>query len=175
MASFWGRALVPPVVHALVRIGLNVLADWLQDLLLETAEARAKHSSSDGLALRRWEDVVLISHRMNWGSFRGTLMHFAVLLCLRRVCGNGGVFFVSQVVLSRTLPSTPHVNFLLDSHPVSPEVIVEHPSNQNGYTLVVTGKKVRPLPTGISMDMALVECCCCFNNLSLSLRFISSI
>lgn len=100
-------------------------------------------------------------------------MHFAVLLCLRRVCGNGGVFFVSQVVLSRTLPSAPHVNFLLDSHPVSPEVIVEHPSNQNGYTLVVTGKMVRPLPTGISMDMALVECCCCFNNLSLSLRFIS--
>ncbi|MEJ1280894.1 met proto-oncogene [Cricetulus griseus] len=51
-----------------------------------------------------------------------------------------------QVVLSRTVPFTPHVNFLLDSHPVSPEVIVEHPSDQNGYTLVVTGKKISKIP-----------------------------
>ncbi|XP_055468680.1 hepatocyte growth factor receptor isoform X2 [Psammomys obesus] len=51
-----------------------------------------------------------------------------------------------QVVLSRTSLFTPYVNFLLDSHPVSPEVIVEHPSNQNGYTLVVTGKKITKIP-----------------------------
>lgn len=51
-----------------------------------------------------------------------------------------------QVVLSRTIPSTPHVNFLLDSQPVSPEVIVEQPSDQNGYTLVVTGKKISKIP-----------------------------
>ncbi|KAL6034556.1 hypothetical protein STEG23_034994, partial [Scotinomys teguina] len=51
-----------------------------------------------------------------------------------------------QVVLSRTVRFTPHVNFLLDSHPVSPEVIVEHPSNQNGYTLVVTGNKISKIP-----------------------------
>lgn len=54
--------------------------------------------------------------------------------------------FVSQVVLSRSGSSTPHVNFRLDSHPVSPEMIVEHPANQNGYTLAVTGKTVSPDP-----------------------------
>nr|XP_003921108.1 hepatocyte growth factor receptor isoform X1 [Saimiri boliviensis boliviensis] len=51
-----------------------------------------------------------------------------------------------QIVVSRSVPSTPHVNFLLDSHPVSPEVIVEHPLNHNGYTLVVTGKKITKIP-----------------------------
>ncbi|XP_012508234.1 PREDICTED: hepatocyte growth factor receptor isoform X3 [Propithecus coquereli] len=51
-----------------------------------------------------------------------------------------------QVVVSRSGSSTPHVNFQLDSHPVSPEVIVEHPLNQNGYTLVVTGKKITKIP-----------------------------
>ncbi|MBZ3873160.1 Hepatocyte growth factor receptor [Sciurus carolinensis] len=51
-----------------------------------------------------------------------------------------------QVVVSRTVSSTPHVNFRLDSHPVSPEVIVEHPLNQNGYTLVITGKKITKIP-----------------------------
>lgn len=66
------------------------------------------------------------------------------------------VSFVAQVVLSRTSHFTPHVNFLLDSHPVSPEVIVEHPSNQDGYTLVVTGKKVRPVSMEISMDEVLL-------------------
>lgn len=62
------------------------------------------------------------------------------------------VSFLAQVVLSRTAHFTPHVNFLLDSYPVSPEVIVEHPSDEDGYTLVVTGKKVRPVSVGISMD-----------------------
>ncbi|XP_073920627.1 hepatocyte growth factor receptor isoform X2 [Castor canadensis] len=51
-----------------------------------------------------------------------------------------------QVVVSRTVSLTPHVNFHLDSHPVSPEVIVEHPLNQNGYTLVTTGKKITKIP-----------------------------
>ncbi|KAM5303557.1 hepatocyte growth factor receptor isoform 2-T5 [Glossophaga mutica] len=51
-----------------------------------------------------------------------------------------------QVVVSRSGASTPHVNFRLDSHSVSPEAIVEHPLNQNGYTLVVTGKKITKIP-----------------------------
>lgn len=51
-----------------------------------------------------------------------------------------------QVVISRTIPYIPHVNFRLDSHPVSPEVVVEHPLNQNGYTLVVTGNKITKIP-----------------------------
>uniref|UniRef100_A0A667H6S9 receptor protein-tyrosine kinase n=1 Tax=Lynx canadensis TaxID=61383 RepID=A0A667H6S9_LYNCA len=51
-----------------------------------------------------------------------------------------------QVVVSRSGSSTPHVNFRLDSRPVSSEAIVEHPLNQNGYTLVVTGKKITKIP-----------------------------
>ncbi|XP_004707824.1 hepatocyte growth factor receptor [Echinops telfairi] len=51
-----------------------------------------------------------------------------------------------QVVVSRSGSWTPHVDFRLDSHAVSPEVIVEHPVNQNGYTLVVTGKKITKIP-----------------------------
>ncbi|KAM5206033.1 hepatocyte growth factor receptor isoform 3-T8 [Hipposideros larvatus] len=51
-----------------------------------------------------------------------------------------------QVVVSRSGSSTPHVNFRLDSHPVSPKMIVERPLNQNGYTLVVTGKTVTKIP-----------------------------
>ena len=62
-------------------------------------------------------------------------------------------WFVSQVVVSRSGSLTPHVNFRLDSHSVSPEVIVEHPLNQNGYTLVVTGKKVSPVPQEGSINV----------------------
>ncbi|OBS81879.1 hypothetical protein A6R68_24131, partial [Neotoma lepida] len=62
------------------------------------------------------------------------------------------------IVLSRTVPFTPHVNFLLDSHPVSPEVIVEHPSNQNGYTLVVTGNKVFPTSAPLEGGTMLTIC-----------------
>ncbi|XP_036184793.1 hepatocyte growth factor receptor isoform X2 [Myotis myotis] len=51
-----------------------------------------------------------------------------------------------QVVVSRSGSSTPHVNFRLDTHPVSPEMIVEHPLDQNGYTLVVTGKRITKIP-----------------------------
>lgn len=69
-------------------------------------------------------------------------------LYLNWVSWNKGVVcFVSQVVVSRSGSSTPHVNFRLDSHPVSPEMIIKDPLNQNGYTLVVTGKKVCPVPT----------------------------
>ncbi|XP_005388180.1 PREDICTED: hepatocyte growth factor receptor isoform X2 [Chinchilla lanigera] len=55
-----------------------------------------------------------------------------------------------QVVVSRTVSSTPHVNFRLDSQPVSPEVIVGQPLNNNGYTLAITGKKITKIPlTGL--------------------------
>lgn len=106
---------------------------------------------------RRWKDVALISNKVNCGSLPGTLKCFAIVLSLKQVLGMWVFPFVPQVVLSRTVPFTPHVNFLLDSHPVSPEVIVEHPSDQNGYTLVVTGKKVRPVSMGISMCMVLFK------------------
>ncbi|XP_023619579.1 hepatocyte growth factor receptor isoform X4 [Myotis lucifugus] len=58
-----------------------------------------------------------------------------------------------QVVVSRSGSSTPHVNFRLDSHPVSPEMIVAHPLDQNGYTLVVTGKRITKIPlTGLGCE-----------------------
>uniref|UniRef100_A0A4X2LX94 Hepatocyte growth factor receptor n=1 Tax=Vombatus ursinus TaxID=29139 RepID=A0A4X2LX94_VOMUR len=57
-----------------------------------------------------------------------------------------------QVVVSRG-QSTPHVNFQLDSHPVSPEVIVEHSLNTDGFTLVITGKKITKIPlNGLGCD-----------------------
>lgn len=83
--------------------------------------------------------------------------------------------FLPQVVLSRTIPSTPHVNFLLDSQPVSPEVIVEQPSDQNGYTLVVTGKKVRPVSIGISMGLVLFKQILCAVVLITSLSVLDSV
>ncbi|XP_070324883.1 hepatocyte growth factor receptor isoform X4 [Odocoileus virginianus] len=66
--------------------------------------------------------------------------------CLQHFYGPNHEHCFNRVVVSRSGSLTPHVNFLLDSHPVSPEVIVEHPLNQNGYTLVVTGKKITKIP-----------------------------
>ncbi|XP_020934192.1 hepatocyte growth factor receptor isoform X2 [Sus scrofa] len=65
--------------------------------------------------------------------------------CLQHFYGPNHEHCFNRVVVSRPGLSTPHVNFHLDSHPVSPEVIVE-PLNQNGYTLVVTGKKITKIP-----------------------------
>ncbi|KAM9698043.1 hepatocyte growth factor receptor isoform 4-T4 [Dama dama] len=66
--------------------------------------------------------------------------------CLQHFYGPNHEHCFNRVVVSRSGSLTPHVNFRLDSHPVSPEVIVEHPLNQNGYTLVVTGKKITKIP-----------------------------
>ncbi|NXV13001.1 MET factor, partial [Cepphus grylle] len=51
-----------------------------------------------------------------------------------------------QIVVSRSEPTAPHVSFQLDSHPVSPQVVVENSLADDGYTLVVTGKKVTRIP-----------------------------
>uniref|UniRef100_A0A8C8VH56 Hepatocyte growth factor receptor n=1 Tax=Pelusios castaneus TaxID=367368 RepID=A0A8C8VH56_9SAUR len=51
-----------------------------------------------------------------------------------------------QIVISRSEPTSPHVNFLLDSHPVSPQVIIDHSLIAGGYTLVVTGRKITKIP-----------------------------
>ena len=45
-------------------------------------------------------------------------------------------------MVSRSELTAPHVSFQLDSHPVSPQVVVENSVADDGYTLVVTGKKV---------------------------------
>ncbi|NP_001229665.1 hepatocyte growth factor receptor precursor [Ornithorhynchus anatinus] len=58
-----------------------------------------------------------------------------------------------QVVISRSDPPSPHVDFLLDNHPVSPEVIVVNSSMPDGYTLVITGKKITKIPlNGLGCD-----------------------
>ncbi|XP_078076002.1 hepatocyte growth factor receptor [Mustelus asterias] len=57
--------------------------------------------------------------------------------------GNGRII---QVVVSRTDRLTPHVNFQLDSSPVSPEIIVEQSGSEEGYIMVVTGKKISRIP-----------------------------
>ncbi|KAM7130129.1 hepatocyte growth factor receptor isoform X2 [Ciconia boyciana] len=51
-----------------------------------------------------------------------------------------------QIVVSRSEPTAPHVSFQLDSHPVSPQVVVENSLADDGYTLVVTGKKITKIP-----------------------------
>ncbi|OXB56999.1 hypothetical protein ASZ78_017031 [Callipepla squamata] len=51
-----------------------------------------------------------------------------------------------QIVVSRSEPTAPHVSFQLDSHPVSPQVVVEQSAAADGYTLVVTGKKITKVP-----------------------------
>nr|XP_048692097.1 hepatocyte growth factor receptor [Caretta caretta]XP_048692098.1 hepatocyte growth factor receptor [Caretta caretta]XP_048692099.1 hepatocyte growth factor receptor [Caretta caretta] len=51
-----------------------------------------------------------------------------------------------QIVISRSEATPPHVNFPLDSHPVSPQVIIHHSLVADGYTLVVTGMKITKIP-----------------------------
>ncbi|XP_030334248.1 hepatocyte growth factor receptor isoform X2 [Strigops habroptila] len=51
-----------------------------------------------------------------------------------------------QIVVSRSEPTAPHVSFQLDSHSVSPQVVVENSLADDGYTLVVTGRKVTKIP-----------------------------
>ncbi|KAM9029347.1 hepatocyte growth factor receptor isoform 4-T7 [Ara ararauna] len=51
-----------------------------------------------------------------------------------------------QIVVSRSEPTAPHVSFQLDSHPISPQVVVKNSLADDGYTLVVTGKKVTKIP-----------------------------
>ncbi|XP_019370083.1 PREDICTED: hepatocyte growth factor receptor isoform X2 [Gavialis gangeticus] len=51
-----------------------------------------------------------------------------------------------QIVISRSEPTAPYVSFRLDSHPVSPQVIIEHSLVADGYTLVVTGRKITKIP-----------------------------
>ncbi|KAG8439799.1 hypothetical protein GDO86_005824 [Hymenochirus boettgeri] len=51
-----------------------------------------------------------------------------------------------QIVISRTGQPKPHVSFLLDARPVSPEVVINSTSRENGYTLVNTGMQIAKVP-----------------------------
>ncbi|XP_061496040.1 hepatocyte growth factor receptor isoform X2 [Rhineura floridana] len=51
-----------------------------------------------------------------------------------------------QIVISRSERTQPYVNFHLDSHPVSSEVIIENLPGNNGYILVVTRNRITKIP-----------------------------
>ncbi|XP_041110612.1 hepatocyte growth factor receptor-like isoform X1 [Polyodon spathula] len=53
---------------------------------------------------------------------------------------------VMQVVISRSRKRTPHVNFQLDTVPVSPEVALVSASQPDGFALFVTGNKITRVP-----------------------------
>ncbi|XP_029471114.1 hepatocyte growth factor receptor isoform X2 [Rhinatrema bivittatum] len=51
-----------------------------------------------------------------------------------------------QVVISRSGQTKPHIDFLLDTHPISPEVVIQQPAQQDGYILVISGMKIIKIP-----------------------------
>ncbi|XP_006633394.2 hepatocyte growth factor receptor isoform X1 [Lepisosteus oculatus] len=53
---------------------------------------------------------------------------------------------VIQVVISRSGQRTPHVNFQLDTLPVSPEVAVVSAEKPDGFSLLITGNKITKVP-----------------------------
>ncbi|XP_078273567.1 hepatocyte growth factor receptor isoform X2 [Rhinoraja longicauda] len=53
---------------------------------------------------------------------------------------------VMQVVISRVQRSMPHFTFHLDSSSVFPEVLVEQSGSEDGYIIIITGKKISKLP-----------------------------
>uniref|UniRef100_A0A4W3IMU6 Hepatocyte growth factor receptor n=1 Tax=Callorhinchus milii TaxID=7868 RepID=A0A4W3IMU6_CALMI len=62
-------------------------------------------------------------------------------------------YCVNEVVVSRIERSTPHVNFQLDSSPVSAIVLVERTADPKGYIIVLTGNRVTKMPlTGPGCD-----------------------
>ncbi|EMP25603.1 Hepatocyte growth factor receptor [Chelonia mydas] len=63
-----------------------------------------------------------------------------------------------QIVISRSEATPPHVNFPLDSHPVSPQVIIHHSLVADGYTLVVTGMKIVPRSAPLEGGTTLTVC-----------------
>ncbi|XP_069620944.1 hepatocyte growth factor receptor [Ranitomeya imitator] len=51
-----------------------------------------------------------------------------------------------QVVVSRSSHAEPHVNIPLDAHPISPTVLINETSKNNGYILVSAGMKIIKVP-----------------------------
>ncbi|KAM3925183.1 hepatocyte growth factor receptor [Leptodactylus fuscus] len=51
-----------------------------------------------------------------------------------------------QVVVSRSSHAQPHVNIQLDTSPISPTVVINETSKDNGYILVSTGMKIMKVP-----------------------------
>ncbi|XP_053318265.1 hepatocyte growth factor receptor isoform X2 [Spea bombifrons] len=74
---------------------------------------------------------------------------------------SGGRFM--QVVISRSGQTKPHINFLLDSNPVSPIVVINQTSTENGYTLVSTGMQISKVPLIGSGCEHFKSCSQCFS------------
>ncbi|XP_048405016.2 hepatocyte growth factor receptor [Stegostoma tigrinum] len=90
------------------------------------------------------------------GQFRNVLLtSIAVFTQGKVTIANLGTIdgHIMQVVISRIERLTPHVSFQLDSSSVSPEVIVEQSESEEGFIVVITGKKISRIPlTGPGCD-----------------------
>ncbi|XP_072915609.1 hepatocyte growth factor receptor isoform X1 [Hemitrygon akajei] len=83
------------------------------------------------------------------GQFQNTLLTSIAVFTMGKVTvANLGTADgrVMQVVISRIERSTPHFNLQLDSNSVSPQVLVEQSGSEQGYIVIVTGKKISKLP-----------------------------
>uniref|UniRef100_A0A8C5MDM8 Hepatocyte growth factor receptor n=1 Tax=Leptobrachium leishanense TaxID=445787 RepID=A0A8C5MDM8_9ANUR len=69
-----------------------------------------------------------------------------------------------QVLISRTGQTKPHVNFPLGGSPVSPTVVINKTSSENGYTLVSTGMQVTKVPLLGLMCDHFKTCSQCFSS-----------
>ncbi|RXM30143.1 Hepatocyte growth factor receptor [Acipenser ruthenus] len=65
---------------------------------------------------------------------------------------------VMQVVISRSRKRTPHVNFQLDTVPISPEVALVSASQPDGFALFVTGNKISPISAPLDGGTKLTVC-----------------
>ncbi|KAE8615902.1 hypothetical protein XENTR_v10008658 [Xenopus tropicalis] len=73
-----------------------------------------------------------------------------------------------QVVISRTGQPKPHVNFLLEPRPVSPEVVINPASEESGYTLVNTGMQLTKVPLVVLTCGHLKSCSHCLSSPSVN-------
>uniref|UniRef100_UPI00398E45E7 hepatocyte growth factor receptor isoform X2 n=1 Tax=Pristiophorus japonicus TaxID=55135 RepID=UPI00398E45E7 len=103
--------------------------------------------SSDGFQMESTTPVQRLD--LFLGQFRNVLLtSIAVFTQGKITIANLGTADgrIMQVVVSRVERSTPHVNFQLDSSPVSPEVVVEQSGSEDGYIIVITGRKISRIP-----------------------------
>ncbi|XP_072123700.1 hepatocyte growth factor receptor isoform X2 [Mobula birostris] len=98
------------------------------------------------------------------GQFQNTLLTSIAVFTMGKVTvANLGTADgrVMQVVLSRIERSTPHFNLQLDSDSVSPQILVEQSGSEQGYIVVITGKKISKLPLTAARCSYFLSCTKC--------------
>ncbi|XP_038636715.1 hepatocyte growth factor receptor isoform X1 [Scyliorhinus canicula] len=111
----------------------------------------AKQTYCGGTSDQVQMEIIFPARRLDlyFGQFRNVLLtSIAVFTQGKVTIANLGTATgrIIQAVVSRTDRLTPHVNFQLDSSSVSPEVIVEQSGSEEGYVIVITGKKISRIP-----------------------------